>query len=65
MIPLLLGERLSKSSYAMEELVAELGSAFSDLLIKHKVKFSERVVSTLEELPLRIETEIARLAPAS
>jgi hypothetical protein len=36
--------------------------AFGDLLIKHKVNFSERVVSTLEELPLRIETEAARLA---
>jgi hypothetical protein len=36
--------------------------AFSDLLIKHKVKFSERVVSTLEELPLRIETAAAHLA---
>jgi hypothetical protein len=31
--------------------------AFSDLLIKHKVKFYERVVSTLEELPSRIDTE--------
>jgi hypothetical protein len=39
--------------------------AFSDLLIKHKVKFSERVVSTLEELPFRIETEAARLARAA
>jgi hypothetical protein len=39
--------------------------AFSDLLIKHKVKFSERVVSTLEELPLRIEAEVARLARAA
>ena len=39
--------------------------AFSDLLIKHKVKFSERVVSTLGELLLRVETEIARLAHAS
>ncbi len=39
--------------------------AFSDLLIKHKVKFSERVVPTLEELPLRIESETARLARAA
>jgi hypothetical protein len=39
--------------------------AFSDLLIKHKVKFSKRVVSTLGELLLRVETEIARLARAS
>ncbi|MCP3477619.1 hypothetical protein NLM33_46550 [Bradyrhizobium sp. CCGUVB1N3] len=35
--------------------------AFSDLLIKHRVKFSERVVSSLDELPLRIEAEAARL----
>ncbi len=34
--------------------------AFSDLLIKNGVKFHERVVSTLAELPERIEAEIAR-----
>jgi hypothetical protein len=34
--------------------------AFSDLLIKHKVSFSDRVVPTLLELPARIEAEIAR-----
>jgi hypothetical protein len=34
--------------------------AFSDLLIKHKVLFWERVVPTLAELPRRIEAEIAR-----
>jgi hypothetical protein len=34
--------------------------AFSNLLVKHKVKFSDRVVPTLEELPQRIETEAAR-----
>jgi hypothetical protein len=38
--------------------------AFSDLLIKHQVNFSERVVSSLEELPSRIEAEAARLALA-
>lgn len=31
--------------------------AFSDLLRKHRVTFSERVVSTLAELPARIEQE--------
>jgi hypothetical protein len=35
--------------------------AFSDLLIKHRVNFSERVVSSLEELPSRIEAEMVRL----
>jgi hypothetical protein len=34
--------------------------AFSDLLIKHKVDFSERVVPALAELPSRIVAEIAR-----
>jgi hypothetical protein len=36
--------------------------AFSDLLKKHKVGFSERVVPTLLELPARIEAEFARHA---
>jgi hypothetical protein len=31
--------------------------AFSDLLIKHKVDFSERVVTSLADLPKRIEAE--------
>ncbi|UVO30174.1 hypothetical protein [Bradyrhizobium arachidis] len=39
--------------------------AFSDLLIKHQVKFSERVVSSLEELPSRMEAEAERLAHAA
>jgi hypothetical protein len=34
---------------------------FSDLLIKHRVNFSERVVPTLLQLPSRIEGEIAAL----
>ena len=34
--------------------------AFSDLLIKHKVKFWERIVPTLADLPGRIETEIRK-----
>jgi hypothetical protein len=34
--------------------------AFSDLLKKHKVSFSERVVPTLLELPARIETEVEK-----
>ncbi len=36
--------------------------AFSDLLVKHKVDFSERVVPTLNQLPGRIEAEISKLA---
>jgi hypothetical protein len=36
--------------------------AFSDLLIKHKVDFSERVVVTLNQLPSRIVAEISKLA---
>jgi hypothetical protein len=39
--------------------------AFSDLLIKHKVTFGERVVPTLAELPERIEVEIGRLHAGS
>ena len=35
--------------------------AFSNLLIKHKVDFNDRVVPTLLELPQRIETEIVRI----
>ncbi len=35
--------------------------AFSDLLIKHKVDLSDRIVPTLAELPRRIDAEIARL----
>jgi hypothetical protein len=35
--------------------------AFSDLLIKHRVSFSERVVPTLVDLPDRIEAELAKL----
>ena len=35
---------------------------FSDLLIKHKVNLSERVVPTLEGLLIRIEAEMALLA---
>jgi hypothetical protein len=38
--------------------------AFSDLLIKHGVNFSERVVPTLTELPVRVEAEIAKLQMA-
>lgn len=34
--------------------------AFSDLLKKHKVSFSDRVVPTLLELPARIEAEVER-----
>src|SRR5450631_3434652 len=34
--------------------------AFADLLIKHKVRFSERVVPTLLEVPARIEVELAK-----
>jgi hypothetical protein len=34
--------------------------AFSDLLKRHKVNFSERVVSTLLELPARIEAELEK-----
>jgi hypothetical protein len=34
--------------------------AFSDLLIKNQVNFYERVVSTLSELPSRIDAECAR-----
>lgn len=34
--------------------------AFADLLIKHKVSFSERVVPTLLDLPARIEIELAK-----
>src|SRR5271165_2065365 len=34
--------------------------AFSNLLIKNRVNFHERIVPTLLELPRRIETEIAR-----
>ena len=34
--------------------------AFADLLKKHKVSFSERVVPTLLELPARIEAEIEK-----
>jgi hypothetical protein len=36
--------------------------AFSDLLIKHKVDFNERVVPSLSELPNRIEATISKLA---
>jgi hypothetical protein len=39
--------------------------AFSDLLIKHGVNFSERVVPTLVDLPDRIEAEIAKLRAGS
>lgn len=38
--------------------------AFSDLLIKHKVDFSEHVVPALVDLPCRIESEIAKLSAA-
>jgi hypothetical protein len=38
--------------------------AFSDLLIKHKVDFSERVISKLTDLPRRIEIEIAKRRPS-
>jgi hypothetical protein len=34
--------------------------AFSDLLIKHKIDLSDRVVPTLADLPTRIDAEIAR-----
>jgi hypothetical protein len=34
--------------------------AFADLLKKHKVSFSERIVPTLLELPARIDAELAR-----
>ena len=34
--------------------------AFSDLLIKHKVAYSERVVPTLADLPARIAAEATR-----
>jgi hypothetical protein len=37
--------------------------AFSDILIKHKVDFSDRVVPKLAELPRRIELEIAKQQP--
>lgn len=37
--------------------------AFADLLIKHKVSFSERVVPTLLEVPVRIEAEFAKQSP--
>jgi hypothetical protein len=33
---------------------------FSNLLIKNRVNFHERIVPTLQELPRRIETEIAK-----
>jgi hypothetical protein len=36
--------------------------AFSDLVIKHRVKFCERVVTKLEDLPERVEAEIAKRA---
>jgi hypothetical protein len=39
--------------------------AFSDLLMKHRVNFSERVVPTLVDLPERIEVEIAKLPATS
>ena len=38
--------------------------AFSDLLIRHKVSFSGRVVPTLLELPTRIEVELEKQAPS-
>jgi len=34
--------------------------AFSDLLKRHKVSFSERVLSTLLELPARIDAELEK-----
>jgi hypothetical protein len=37
--------------------------AFSDLLKRHKVSFSERVVPTLLELPARIEAEFEKQSP--
>jgi len=39
--------------------------AFSDLLVKHRVNFSERVVPTLASLPERIEMEIGKLRSAA
>lgn len=39
--------------------------AFSDLLIKHGVNFSERVVPTLLDLPGRIEAEIVKSGATS
>jgi hypothetical protein len=39
--------------------------AFSDLLIKHRVNFSDRVVSTLAELPERIEIELGKVLGGS
>ncbi len=34
--------------------------AFSDLLIKHKIELSDRIVPTLADLPRRVDAEIAR-----
>lgn len=39
--------------------------AFADLLVKHRVDFSERVVPTLGELLGRIEAEIAKMGTSS